>query len=319
MIIIKSPSRLHLTLIDMNAQLGRVDGGAGISMDSPHVVISAEESDTIEVVGDSFLAERMINAVKQVLPKGEGISLKIEEDMLAHVGFGSGTQAALSAAAAVNELYDLGMSVRELAIAVGRGGTSGIGVASFEMGGFIVDGGHRFSDKGSFSPSSTSRASPAPVLFRHDFPEWDIVLALPDAIGAYDAKEVNIFQKECPIPLNEVQELSHIILMKMMPAIVEQDIEAFGHCINHIQNIGFKEREVSLQKQVVRDVMTLMQDNGAYGAGMSSFGPAVYGIVENHEDAVYLQEDVQELLDSTIGGRTIVTKANNTGAEIRRV
>jgi beta-ribofuranosylaminobenzene 5'-phosphate synthase len=319
MITIKSPSRLHLTLIDMNAQLGRVDGGAGISMASPHVFISAEKSDTIEVIGDSFLAERMIYAVKQVLPEGEGICLKIEEDMLAHVGFGSGTQAALSAAAAVNELYGLGMSVRDLAIAVGRGGTSGIGVASFEMGGFIVDGGHRFSDKGSFSPSSASKADPAPVLFRHDFPDWDIVLALPDTLGAHDAKEVNIFQQECPIPLNEVQELSHIILMKMMPAIIEKDIEAVGYCINHIQNIGFKKRELQLQSQAVRDVMTLMQDNGAYGAGMSSFGPAVYGIVDNSEDAAYLKEDVQELLDNTIGGRAIVTKANNTGAEIRRV
>jgi beta-ribofuranosylaminobenzene 5'-phosphate synthase len=52
---------------------------------------------------------------------------------------------------------------------------------------------------------------------------------------------------------------------------------------------------------------------------MSSFGPAVYGIVENPEDAAYLQEDVQELLDKTIGGKALVTKANNTGAEIRRV
>ncbi|MDK2832049.1 MAG: beta-ribofuranosylaminobenzene 5-phosphate synthase [Methanolobus sp.] len=319
MITIKSPSRLHLTLIDLNAQLGRVDGGAGISIESPHVIISAEKSDTIEVVGDSFLAERIIGAVKQVIPEGEGISLKIEEDMLAHVGFGSGTQAALSAAAAVNEIYGLGKSVRELAIAVGRGGTSGIGVASFEMGGFIVDGGHRFSDKGSFSPSSASRADPAPVLFRHDFPDWSIVLALPDTTGAHAAKEVNIFQKECPIPLSEVQELSHIILMKMMPAIMEQDIEAFGYCINHIQGLGFKQREVALQHQVVKEVMTLMQDNGAYGAGMSSFGPAVYGIVENPEDAAYLQEDVQELLNRTIGGKVLVTRANNSGAEIRRV
>jgi beta-ribofuranosylaminobenzene 5'-phosphate synthase len=145
------------------------------------------------------------------------------------------------------------------------------------------------------------------------------VLALPDTQGAHDAKEVNIFQQECPIPLNEVQELSHIILMKMMPAIIEKDIEAVGYCINHIQNIGFKKRELQLQSQAVRDVMTLMQDNGAYGAGMSSFGPAVYGIVDNSEDAAYLKEDVQELLDNTIGGRAIVTKANNTGAEIRRV
>lgn len=317
MISIKSPSRLHLTLIDMNASLGRVDGGAGITLSSPNIMIRAKRSHTIDVVGESTLRERIVKAVEKLLPEGEGIHIQLTEEMPSHVGFGSGTQAALSAAAAVNELYGLGMSVRELATAVGRGGTSGIGVASFEMGGFIVDGGHRFDEKGSFSPSSASKAAPAPVLFRHDFPDWNIVLALPESPGAHDAREVDIFQKECPIPINEVQELSHLMLMKMMPAIMEQDIEAFGYCINHIQNIGFKKREVQLQHKVVRDVMSLMQDNGAYGAGMSSFGPAVYGIIDNKEDASYLQEDVQELLDRTIGGRVIITKANNAGAEIR--
>ncbi|MEZ5334483.1 MAG: hypothetical protein R2741_04190 [Methanolobus sp.] len=41
-------------------------------------------------------------------------------------------------------------------------------------------------------------------------------------------KEVNIFQNECPIPLNEVQNFPYYF-MKMMPAIMEQDIEAFGY------------------------------------------------------------------------------------------
>jgi len=319
MIRITSPSRLHLTLIDMNASWGRIDGGAGISLESPHITISAEKSHQIEVAGDSILKKRMEDAARKVLPEGEGIRILIEEDMYAHVGLGSGTQASLSAASAVNELYDLGMSVRELAIAVGRGGTSGIGVASFESGGFIVDGGHKFSEKGSFSPSSASRADPAPVLFRHDLPDWDIVLALPDTQGAHDAKEADIFRKVCPIPLNEVQEVSHMILMKMMPAIIENDIEAFGRAVNHIQTLGFKKREVQLQSQAVRDVISLMQESGAYGAGMSSFGPVVYGVVDSREDAAYIMEDVQDHLDRTIGGRVMITRANNTGADIRRV
>lgn len=310
---------MHLTLIDMNASMGRIDGGAGISLESPHIVISAEMSEDTEVTGNSLLKERVEAAVGKVLPEGEGIRMVIEEDMYAHVGLGSGTQASLSAAAAVNELYGLGMSVRDLAIAVGRGGTSGIGVASFEAGGFIVDGGHRFSEKGSFSPSSASRADPAPVIFRHDLPDWDIVLAVPDTQGAHDAKEVDIFRKVCPIPLNEVQEVSHIILMKMMPSIVENDIEAFGHAINHIQSLGFKRHEVQLQHPAVRDVMSLMQESGAYGAGMSSFGPAVYGVVDSREDAAYIMEDVQEYLDRTIGGTVMVTRANNRGAVIRKV
>ncbi len=319
MISIISPSRLHLSLLDMNASIGRVDGGVGISLGSPCSQILVKRSDTIEVVGDSLLKAKIEDAVRSVIPKDEGIHIRVEDNMDAHVGLGSGTQAALSAAAAVNELYGLNMSVRELAMAVGRGGTSGIGVASFEKGGFIVDGGHKFCEKGSFSPSSASRAEPAPVLFRHDFPKWDIVLALPDLHGAHDAKEADIFFRECPIPVNEVQELCHIILMKMMPAIIEEDIEAFGYCIDHIQRTGFKQREIALQNQAVRDIMVLMKDHGAYGSGMSSFGPAVYGIVDNKEYAYYIREVVQEFLNRTIGGRVIVTKANNTGADIRRV
>lgn len=319
MIRIKSPSRLHLTLIDMNASLGRIDGGVGISLDSPNVVISAEKSSEVVVSGESALNERMELAARKVLPEGEGISINIEEDMFSHVGLGSGTQAALCAAAAVNELYELGMGVRELAIEVGRGGTSGIGVASFESGGFIIDAGHKFSEKGSFSPSSASKADPAPILFREDFPQWDIVLAIPDTQGAHDAREVDIFQQYCPVPLADVRELSHLILMNMMPAILDKNIQAFGYAVNHIQKLGFKKCEVDLQLQAVRDVITRMQDSGAAGAGMSSFGPAVYGIVENREDATYIMEDVQELLDNTIGGHVLLTKANNTGAEIKEV
>ncbi|MBC7085633.1 MAG: beta-ribofuranosylaminobenzene 5'-phosphate synthase [Methanomethylovorans sp.] len=319
MIKVKSPSRIHMSLIDMNAELGRVDGGVGISIDYPHVVISAEIDDDIKIIGSSMLAPRMEAAARILLPHGEGVRITIEEDMPLHVGCGSGTQASLSVAAAVNKLYDLGLSVREMAIAVGRGGTSGIGVASFEKGGFIVDGGHKFVDKGSFSPSSASRTPPGPVLFREDFPDWEIILALPGEnmyIGAHDAQEVDIFRKECPIPLQEAQAVAHIVLMNMMPAILERDIEGFGQATNRLQTIGFKKREIQLQHQSVRDLIELLQDSGAYGAGMSSFGPVVYAFTDNPEDAAYLKEDAQAFLDSTIGGKVIITKANNTGALI---
>jgi beta-ribofuranosylaminobenzene 5'-phosphate synthase len=65
--------------------------------------------------------------------------------------------------------------------------------------------------------------------------------------------------------------------------------------------------------------MALMQESGAYGAGMSSFGPAVYAVVDNKEDASNIREDVQDLLDSTIGGKVMITRANNKGADIKEV
>ncbi|HWQ45097.1 MAG TPA: beta-ribofuranosylaminobenzene 5'-phosphate synthase [Methanosarcina barkeri] len=316
MIKVVSPSRLHLTLIDLNAELGRVDGGAGIALESPCLEISATEDDTIEVFGDPFLAGRMRKAAEALLPAGKGIRLHINDSLPDHVGLGSGTQAALSTAAAVNKIYGLGKSVRELAVAVGRGGTSGIGVAAFENGGFILDGGHKFKDKGAFSPSAASHVPPGPVLFRRNFPDWPIVLVIPNSKGAHAEEEVNIFKKCCPIPLAEVQEICHVILMQMLPALVEEDLESFGRAINHFQITGFKRKEVELQSRPVLDIMEYMRDNGASGAGISSFGPVVYGIVGSAGEGKRLRQEAQRMLDESLGGKVLLTKAKNHGADI---
>jgi len=132
MLTITTPSRLHLTLIDMNASIGRVDGSIGLTLDEPVIKISARKSDIFEIIGKSEHSERMNKSAKALLPDGEGIRISIEEDYPSHIGLGSGTQAALAAGMAVNELYDLGLSIYEVAVKVGRGGTSGIGVAALK-------------------------------------------------------------------------------------------------------------------------------------------------------------------------------------------
>ena len=210
MIKITTPCRLHLTLIDLNAEIGRVDGGAGLTISSPNVRLTAEKAEGILIEGGKGFTERMELAAEALLPPGEGAKICVEELIPAHVGFGSGTQSSLAVAAAVNELYGLGKNVRELAATVKRGGTSGIGVAAFEKGGFIVDGGHRFRDKGAFMPSATSLVPPGPVLFREDFPDWDLVIAVPNDKGVHDQEEINIFKEFCPLPIEEVREIAHV-------------------------------------------------------------------------------------------------------------
>lgn len=310
MLKLTTPSRLHLTLIDMNASIGRVDGSAGITLDEPDIKISARKSDTVEITGKSEHIERMGNSVKALLPEGEGIQISIEEDYPSHIGLGSGTQAALAAGMAVNKLYDLGLSVYEIAIRAGRGGTSGIGVAAFETGGFILDGGHKFSEKKAFLPSAASKLPPAPVLLRRDFPEWDILVAVPEQKGASQKKEVDIFRKECPVPVQEVEKLSHVILMQLLPALAEKDIVTFGKSINAIQELGFKKREVELQP-VSGELMQVLRDSGAHGAGMSSFGPTVYAF---GKDADHLKKIAEDFLAGK--GRVFITKARNNGVRI---
>jgi beta-ribofuranosylaminobenzene 5'-phosphate synthase len=317
MIEITTPCRLHITLIDMNGELGRVDGGAGLTLSSPNVKITAEEADKIQIEGLQGFADRMRRVAEVLLPEGKGIKINVEELIPAHVGFGSGTQSALSAASAVNELYGLGKSVRELAFSVKRGGTSGIGVTAFESGGFVVDGGHRFNDKGAFMPSAASKVPPGPVLFREDFPDWDMVIAIPDEKGMHDQEEIDIFQKFCPLPIEEVREVSHVVLMKMMPAVIEQDIESFGDAVNRVQTVGFNKRESLIWPDFVKNIASFMR-NRSYGAGVSSFGPVVYSFVDNKAEGRQLQAEVQTMLDESVGGTVMMTKAKNRGADISR-
>ncbi len=307
-----------MTLIDMNAEIGRVDGGAGLTLSSPNIRVTAEEAEGVSIEGLQGFADRMKKAAEALLPEGKGIRINIEELIPAHVGFGSGTQSSLAAAAAVNELYGLGKSVRELAFAVKRGGTSGIGVTAFEKGGFIVDGGHRFKDKGVFMPSAASRVPPGPVLFREDFPEWDIVVAIPNEKGMHDQEEIDIFKEFCPLPIEEVREIAHVVLMQMMPAVIEGDIENFGAAVNHVQTVGFNKIESLIWPEFVKDIASFMRSR-SYGAGVSSFGPVVYSFVDNRSEGRQLQDEVQKLLDESVGGTVMLTRAKNSGAEIFRL
>ncbi len=308
MLRIKTPSRIHITLIDLNGSIGRVDGGIGITLEDPYIEIEAEKSDTVVVTGDPDLKERMQTACEAVFP-GKGISLKIKKSYWNHIGLGSGTQGALVAGMAMAKLYGLDMTARDVAIKVGRGGTSGIGIAAFEKGGFILDAGHKMGVKNAFLPSSFSKGvPPAPVLADYEFPPWDIVLAIPPLKGAHDIYEKDMFAKLCPIPLCEVERLCHIILMQMMPAILDKDLETFGKAINSIQEVGFKKRELDLQPGV-RETIDVVRSAGAVGAGMSSFGPTVYAITDQPAKII---SAVKKLKPECA---IIQTKAKNSGAE----
>ena len=122
------------------------------------------------------------------------------------------------------------VSLKELTKLVNRGGTSGIGWRGFEKGGFIVDAGHEFGkgkEKETFLPSSASKeANPALTIFRYPIPEhWRFVLVIPNVKkGAYGDEEISIFQSHAPILKEEVNEVSHHILMKIVPGIIKKDL-----------------------------------------------------------------------------------------------
>jgi beta-ribofuranosylaminobenzene 5'-phosphate synthase len=324
-VIIRTPSRIHVTLIDMHGGSGRVDGGIGITLDEPAMVIEAELSPTMNVTGcDEVMQDRIRRVATDVLRKlgaGGSIAITVREHYPSHIGLGSGSQLALAVARAVSELHGRHLPVKELARLVGRGGTSGIGTAAFEYGGFIIDGGHRFGgggEKTDFRPSSASSGvSPPPVIVHHDFPsDWKILLAIPEVpAGASGKAETDIFRNHCPVPLAEVRELSHEVLMRMLPGIAGHDLDLFGSSVNAIQNLGFKKVEVSLQPPQVTGLLGTLRDAGAAGAGLSSFGPTIYAIGDTGMSGI--ETAAQRFMKENGGGSTLITAARNSGAIVR--
>lgn len=329
--IIETPSRLHMTLVDLNGTIGRIDGGVGLTIKKPKLILEAKPQD--EGIDILFRESQKLNekimhdygrkiedTVKKItdfLKIDSGFKFEVKTAYPAHSGLGSGTQLSLAVAKLVLNLNDHDMDAWQMAKIVGRGGTSGIGVRAFDHGGFLIDGGHKVDEKPDFLPSSASNARPAPLIARYDFPkDWKVVLAIPNVpAGASGQNEVNIFQEHCPIKLDEVQKLSHLILMKMMPSVVEKDLDSFGSAVNEIQSIGFKKIEVGFQDPILTEITQNLRDAGAAGVGMSSFGPTIYAITDTNT------KDISKVAQSTmneIGGKVIVTEAKNSGATLKK-
>ena len=365
-IFIKTPCRLHFSLIDLNGSLGRIDGGIGLTLEKPNftielldreslmnrgvgdfawnllpdnqkvletplgrVVFSVECSDhpnldellsvVIEIT-DTFI-RKLVEMFS--LTKSEKFPLKITiwDFLYAHMGLGSKTQMALALASSIIKIHDLDkkIDIETLTHMVGRGGTSGIGFRSYEKGGFILDCGHRFGEgeeKHSFLPSSASNAKPARTILRYNFPkEWTtLVLILNVPAGASNVEEINIFQKHCPIPIEEVQQVSHHILLQLLPGIIEKDLTTVGKALNQIRKIGFKKIEVSLQHEKVKELIRFLEQNTKC-AGMSSFGPTVFSIFESEEEARKILYEIEQKF-SEVGLTSYITTASNSGAHI---
>jgi len=323
---LRTNSRLAFGLLDLNGELGRIEGGLGLALESPCVELRARRADGLTIGGVEPVSESMRRKFAALLAGfrerhgTSGIDVHVEKTIPDHAGLGSGTQLALAFGQALNLLYDLGLSAHDLSLMAQRGGTSGIGCAAFETGGFLADGGHRYRRAGGktgFAPSSASTAfAPAPILFQSPLPRaWSVVLAIPAAgRQTHGDEERELFRTLCPIPAVEAAQAVRIAFMKILPAVVEADLEAFGEGMEAMQRYGWKRIQIDRQSEAVRVTMGEMRRLGMHGVGMSSWGPTLFGFTAAGPEAEQGIVRGLEAFGAQHGGiRVILTKAAERG------
>ena len=226
-VYIKTPARLHLGLIDLNGDLGRMFGGLGIGIDHPNVIVEAEQSQGFSIEGQEIeLASALANRFFNTYHLQPQVHLNIKEAIPSHVGLGSGTQLSLAVAVALAKLYNVQASVQELTFAMNRARRTGVGTAIFMHGGFVVDGGKAIA-------KTDEPAKFPPLIYRQPFPvEWRFIVAIPNLIeGLSNSQENHAFDRLTKMPEDSVGKICRLTMLKLLPAIARVDIKNFGEAL----------------------------------------------------------------------------------------
>jgi beta-RFAP synthase len=196
---------------------------------------------------------------------------------------------------------------RAIARAAGRGARSAVGLWTFALGGLVVEGGVR-----------PGVERPAPLLARHAVPDaWRCILVIPQAEpGLSGRAEEEAFTQLRP-DSDRAALIAQLVLTSLLPGLAEGDVAEFGAALTRVQRL-VGESFASVQGGVFHPRAGPLVDAllrlGAAGAGQSSWGPAVYGIVGDEQAGRELAGSMDAELAG--GGRVELVSFDNGGARV---
>ncbi|MFN7720832.1 MAG: hypothetical protein ACK5PD_05390 [Pirellulaceae bacterium] len=314
-ILLSTPSRLHAGLIEVAADRPHAFGGFGVAIDRFGFQLQAFKSSRLQWLGPAGWAKPFQQVVERWenfrQEKAPSIAIEPIQMMEWHQGLGAGTQFACAIATLLeithtnrsdqgrllNELHSKRMeswevwgdhretAVRNLQQATGRGKRSWIGLIGFLLGGWIVDWG---------CSTSPLEANPQPLAhgwLQGRFPsEWTWVVAIPTAVpGIFGRQEAEGFHEAAQRPGGWKTEQLRLLEESMIPALQKGDFVRFSDSLRQYGLLAgewFAPAQGGLIRQgSVNEVSDYLQDCGLQGVGQSSWGPTLFGMAQNPEEA----------------------------------
>jgi len=312
-------SRLHFGFQNLSLAHRRLYGGVGVALAEPRLELRAERSETVDC--DDEAAREYVAAVVDHLDV-PGARVRVDDDLPRHAGLGSGTQLALASLVAVAGAYDRSVDPRAVAPELGRGGRSGIGVATFEGGGFVVDGGHPTELFTTAAPERGEWTVP-PVVARHELPDdWRFVLVVPDVSDGRSGEEEDqsmrtVVERADPTLAEDVAQL---VTQHLLPAVASGDRTAFGAAVNRLGRLNgawYADEQGGVYRPPAGELVAGLADESAVaGAGQSSWGPTVYALTGVDEAERVADAARDALTDTDHEGHVRVAAPRNHGAVV---
>lgn len=319
---VRAPGRLHLGFLDPAASLGRRFGSVGLVIDGYQTVVALGKSTSNEVVASCAdaaaeldRADACLRTLRQLTGCHAPVRLQLLEVLPPHTGLGSGTQLALAVGRAFAHLHGLEMDSPTLARGLGRGLRSGIGIAGFDQGGLLVDGG----------PGADG--APAPLLARMDLPAaWRVVVVQdPEHHGLSGPQERQALAALPPLPQAAAAEICHQVLMRVLPGAAGGEFGLFAAGVTRMQQVlgehfAPAQGGTAFTSPAVGRLMSWFADQhaGTAAIGQSSWGPTAFAIVASPAEAEALVVAAKAAGKITPGLTVRIVAARNRGAAVAR-
>ncbi len=308
--MIETPSRLHMGLIDLSRKFDRQYGALGVMIKGGFKIEIEQIEQGLEIDGterEKREVSKVYESMKSEYGIDSGFRVKVERRVPRHVGLGSTTQLYLGTAKGMAELSSIDADSVELASVVGRSRFSAIGTYGFDLGGFILEGG------------KVEKDDVPPLCSRIEIPgDWRFLIVNPKEEEGYDETEEKPIMKEIKVKEEYPQRISHHIIMGVLPSIKDGDIEEFAEHISAIQRLvgrSFSEYQGGVFHPAVSDVIEFLEEI-TLGAGQSSWGPTAYGIVRQ-DDVEETKKKVQRWLEKREEEAYVWSaEPDNSGAKI---
>ena len=310
-VVVTTGARLHFGLLSADTTARRQYGGVGLMVDEPGFRVAISQSNSNLVVGPQSVSERVSSFLSQwnatadtALP---ALKIEVTSHMPSHGGMGSGTQLALAIGRGVVDLLGDDISTEQLAIRLGRGKRSAIGIHGFQHGGFIVDAGKSDGDR------------VGQMAARYDWPqEWPIVLVtLDESAGLSGEAEAAAFRGLAPMDRGLVAQLSVIVEDRLMPAISNRQhaefAEALGQYGDLVGDYFGPAQGGRYADQRMRQLVAELRQNDVSGIVQSSWGPTVCIVCADMAVAEGLVGFIQQ---TDFDGRARIVKGLNRGAMV---
>lgn len=317
---VRAPGRLHLGFVDPSGTLGRRFGSIGLVVDHFETELELGPAPRDELLADTPAARAELDRaaahlarLRELSGRHAPLALRLRKVLPAHAGFGSGTQLALAVGRAFARGHGLEIDTPTLARWLGRGLRSGIGIAGFDAGGLLLDGG----------PGRDGR--PAALLSRVELPPaWRVIVVLdPGSRGLSGEQERAAIATLPPLPQAAAADICHQLLMRVLPGAALDDFAAFAPGLNRVQQLlgdHFAPAQ-SGSAWTSESVGRLMRWWGEHAAdeaaiGQSSWGPTGFAIVPSAEVAQRLIDAARAagVVDPGLELRVVI--ARRRGAQV---